>query len=275
MNNLNTELFEIHEQLSKPVERLADPKVFDKIVKHIVSNKTIKIKELNKQSVNINDLVKFAQLVLFAEIQQLNQCDFYVDPAPLEALSLQDQFKFWEVCNSENEYAYLDDLFTIAFSKFRGGGKNIKQSTPHLSRELLEWVETPYMAKLRDAWAQQNFMKDQLIFENAYYMTSWFKFDNKDRQNLISDNESSKFKKRFLSPFSIDTTFDFDERHGNLCNVLDRDPKKRISAFAYLCMLKHIKYKNNVTNTLIKLGIFHLSEIALIDRIEETRTLIQ
>ena len=161
-------------------------------------------------------------------------------------------------------------MFTIAFSKNRNSSI-IKQATPHLTRAVLEELENPYwLSSLRDLWVQQNFMRDQRIFENAYLLTCWLKFDNRDRDQL----KEIKNPKRGYLPLSIDFTFDFNRRHEIMSEAIGLKSNQRISAFAYLCMLKFIQYDTDACNALIKAGVFHLSEIVLVKRIEDSRRLI-
>jgi hypothetical protein len=270
MNKLDSNLFDLTEQLRKPTPELANPKVFDAIIDHIAKNRTIKLNELKKQNVNINDLVKFMQMLIISEVQDLNETEFYFDPEQVRQLSIAEQFQFWELAHTESEYTHLNDLFTIAFSKNRNSSV-IKQATPHLTRAVLEELEKPHwLSSLRDLWVQQNFMRDQRIFENAYLLTCWLKFDNRDRDQL----KAIKNPKRGYLPLSIDTTFDFDNRHQIMSDAIGLKSNQRISAFAYLCMLKFIQYDTDACNALIKAGVFHLSEIVLVKRIEDSRRLI-
>ena len=268
MNKLDTNLFDIKEQLRQPTPKLANPKVFDAIIKHIAAHKTIKLGELRKQNVNVNDLVKFTQMWIIAEVQELNECEFYFDPEQISQLSLAEQFQFWEMAHTESEYTHLNDLFTIAFSKHRNSSI-IKQATPHLTTAVLHELETPTMLdSLRDVWVQQNFMKEHQIFQHAYMLTSWLKFDNRDRQRL------TETKRRKSSSLEIDVTFDFDRRHEIIREAIGLEKNKQVSAFTYLCMLKFIQYDTDACNALIKAGVFHLSEIVLVKRIQDTRRLV-
>jgi len=248
-------LFEINESpttLRKPP--VVDMKKFDTIVEHISNNKRIKLNVLKEKNVNVNDLVKFAQIMLHSYVSNVDALDEVLDPQKVNEASIAEQIRFWEMMN-EDEDKHLDDLLAIAFIKHRSSG-TMKQETSHLTKFVKD--NPQHIQSLRITWKDQHYLP--YIFEKMYALTCWFKFDNRDRNTLFEHTPRKT---------SMVKDFDYDARHGVFKNVLERNEKEAsISFYAYFSFLQFLlRYEQSChedINTLIRNNVIHYCELTLI-----------
>ena len=190
----------------------------------------------------------------------MDTTDEVLDPARIMNASIAEQINFWEaMCGNRNKF--LDDLLVIAFMKHRNS-RQIKIATPHLTKYVTE-NEDYVQLTLREVW--QDSWYTPHIFQRAYALTCWFKFDNIDRNKMFDSKPRGRTHQ--------DKNFDYDNRHTVLKAVLGRNSPDdaNISFYAYISLLQFIAtYDESQScdiNTLIKTNLIHYSELCLINNI--------
>lgn len=230
---------------------LKDSMKFYKITDHIKEHKRIKLSILKKDNITLNDVIKY----MFAWLDYV----LFEYPAPFDQTSpqfedldnLYDIINYWDKRFNEK---WIDEVMLVAFSKHRGG------EVRHSIKEFAKYLESKehLMKSVHDVWANQ---KDRGNTNIINKIMCGFKFDNRDRDN--TKNLKLQKDQRMLN-------FDYDKRKVLWEKVCDSGEFRFFTYFATLQTLLILATADPISqenlNLLIKHGLVHYSELAMIEK---------